>query len=58
MNPDMETEEGRFEFFLNVLAKAPPEHYAFPPCDNGIVEVMGEHVARMRVDRKYEVRAS
>lgn len=55
MNDDMTTDEGREKFFLDVLAKAHPEHYALPPYEDGVVEVIGEHMARLNVDKDSDV---
>lgn len=55
MSTSMTTDAGREQFFLDVLARAHPEHYALPPYEDGIVEVIGEHMARLNIDKDSEV---
>jgi hypothetical protein len=56
LNADMTTPEGRESFFLEFLAKAHPEHYALPPdYDDGVIEIIGEHMARLNVDKDSEI---
>ena len=39
----------RREMALQRLLRAHPEHYMIPPYEEGIVEVIGEHMARLRI---------
>ena len=51
----VKTPEQRHDFFLNTVAPAHPEHYSLPPYDMGIIETIGERIARVRVYRDSEV---
>lgn len=42
-------------FYLDIMAPAHPEHYALGPYPVGIVETIGEHVCRVRLDNTVEV---
>ncbi|KAK3676565.1 hypothetical protein LTR78_003339 [Recurvomyces mirabilis] len=50
-----QTTEGRRQFFLDTMAPAHPEHYALGPYPMGIIETIGLHVCRLRVDNAVEV---
>ena len=50
-----ETPETRRRFFLNTMAPAHPEHYALGPYPIGIVETIGQHICRVRIDNVVEV---
>lgn len=41
--------ESKQKTFLDTMVPAHPEHYAPPPYPGGIVETIGEHVARVRI---------
>ncbi|KAK0320545.1 hypothetical protein LTR82_008258 [Friedmanniomyces endolithicus] len=43
------------QFFLDSMAPAHPEHYALGPYPMGIVETIGNHICRVRVDNVVEV---
>ncbi|RSL59445.1 hypothetical protein CEP53_005798 [Fusarium sp. AF-6] len=45
----MKSEEVKRDFFLKSVATAHPEHYAMPAYPAGIIETIGEHVARVQV---------
>ncbi|RSL69713.1 hypothetical protein CEP54_002146 [Fusarium duplospermum] len=45
----MKSEEVKRDFFLKSVATAHPEHYAMSPYPAGIIETIGEHVARVQV---------
>lgn len=49
------TTEGRRQFFLETMAPAHPEHYALGPYPMGIVETIGHHICRVRVDNRVDV---
>ena len=50
-----QTTEGRRQFFLDTMAPAHPEHYALGPYPMGIVETIGHHICRVKVDNTVEV---
>lgn len=50
-----ETPDGIRRFYLNIMAPAHPEHYALGPYPIGIVETIGQHVCRVRIDNTVEV---
>ncbi|MCJ1431956.1 hypothetical protein MMC27_001312 [Xylographa pallens] len=50
-----DTPEQCQRFFLDIMAPAHPEHYALGPYPIGIVETIGQHMCRVRVDNKVEV---
>lgn len=50
-----ETSDGIRRFYLDVMAPAHPEHYALGPYPIGIVETIGEHICRARLDNTVEV---
>lgn len=50
-----ETREGIRRFYLDIMAPAHPEHYALGPYPIGIVETIGEHVCRVRLDNTVKV---
>ncbi|KAK1808438.1 hypothetical protein LTR12_017212 [Friedmanniomyces endolithicus] len=50
-----QTNNGRRQFFLDSMAPAHPEHYALGPYPMGIVETIGNHICRVRVDNVVEV---
>lgn len=50
-----DTPEQAQQFFTEVMAPAHPEHYALGPYPIGIVETIGEHICRVRVDNKLEI---
>ena len=35
--------------FLETMVPAHPEHYALPPYPSGVVETIGEHIARVQI---------
>lgn len=37
-------------FYLDIMAPAHPEHYALGPYPIGIVETIGQHICRVRID--------
>lgn len=41
--------------FLDIMAPAHPEHYALGPYSIGIVETIGGHICRVRIDNAVEV---
>ncbi|RTE81114.1 hypothetical protein BHE90_004397 [Fusarium euwallaceae] len=45
----MKSEEVKRDFFLKSVATAHPEHYAMPPYPVGIIETIGQLVARVQV---------
>lgn len=47
---DVKTPEGKRRVFLNDIAPAHPEHYAIPPYPAGIIETIGGHVGRVRIE--------
>ncbi|KAK5112322.1 hypothetical protein LTR62_004285 [Meristemomyces frigidus] len=50
-----ETPEGIRRFYLDIMAPAHPEHYALGPYPIGIVETIGQHICRVRIDNVVEV---
>lgn len=50
-----ESPEAIRRFYLDVMAPAHPEHYALGPYPIGIVETIGEHICRVRLDNTVEV---
>ena len=50
-----ETPDGIRRFYLDVMAPAHPEHYALGPYPIGIVETIGQHICRVRIDNVVEV---
>ena len=50
-----ETADGKRRFYLDVMAPAHPEHYALGPYPIGIVETIGQHICRVRIDNIVEV---
>ncbi len=50
-----ETSEGKRRLFLDIMAPAHPEHYALGPYPIGIVETIGQHICRVRIDNVVEV---
>lgn len=50
-----ESPEGIRRFYLDIMAPAHPEHYALGPHPIGIVETIGEHICRVRLDNTVEV---
>lgn len=50
-----QTPEGRRHLYLDTMVPAHPEHYALGPYPIGIVETIGEHICRVRVDNKVEI---
>ena len=50
-----ETPEGKRRFYLKTMAPAHPEHYALGPYPIGIVETIGQHICRVRIDNVVEV---
>lgn len=47
---DLRTPERSQPLFLDTMVPAHPEHYALPPYSAGIVETIGGHVARVRIE--------
>jgi hypothetical protein len=43
------SQEVKDRMALDLILSAHPEHYMFPPYPEGIVEVIGEHMARLRI---------
>ena len=50
-----ETPEGIRRFYLEIMAPAHPEHYSLGPYPIGIVETIGQHVCRVRIDNVIDV---
>jgi hypothetical protein len=50
-----QTMEGRRTFFLETMAPAHPEHYALGPYPMGIVETIGGHICRVKVNNIVQV---
>ncbi|KFY08096.1 hypothetical protein V492_06531 [Pseudogymnoascus sp. VKM F-4246] len=50
-----ETSDGIRRFYLDIMAPAHPEHYALGPYPIGIVETIGQHICRVRMDNTVEV---
>lgn len=51
-----ETAEGKKDLWLTAMAPAHPEHYAFvPEAQDSVIEVIGEHMARIYLDTKSPV---
>ncbi|KAF9903473.1 hypothetical protein EC991_003801 [Linnemannia zychae] len=46
---DLQNPEIKQNVFLDTMVPAHPEHYALPPYKSGIVETIGEHVARVLI---------
>lgn len=50
-----ESLEGIRHFYLNIMAPAHPEHYALGPYPIGIIETIGNHICRVRLDNTIEM---
>ncbi|KAG0284783.1 hypothetical protein BGZ96_010873 [Linnemannia gamsii] len=46
---DLQAPDIKQKVFLDTMVPAHPEHYALPPYGSGIVETIGEHVARVSI---------
>ena len=46
---DLQDSETKQKTFLETMVPAHPEHYALPPYPSGIVETIGEHIARVQI---------
>jgi hypothetical protein len=46
---DLQTSETKQKTFLETMVPAHPEHYALPPYPSGVVETIGEHIARVQI---------
>lgn len=46
---DLQDPETKHETFLETMVPAHPEHYALPPYPSGVVETIGEHIARVQI---------
>lgn len=49
------TSEGTRRTYLDVMAPAHPEHYSLGPYPLGIVETIGQHICRVRIETTAEV---
>ena len=50
-----ETTESKRHLYLDIMAPAHPEHYALGPYPIGIVETIGRHLCRVRIDNVADV---
>lgn len=50
-----QTTEARRSLYLDIMAPAHPEHYCIGPYQMGIVETIGGHICRVRVDAEAEL---
>jgi hypothetical protein len=46
---DLQSAETKQKTFLETMVPAHPEHYALPPYPSGVVETIGEHIARVQI---------
>lgn len=46
---DLQSPEIKQKTFLETMVPAHPEHYALPPYPSGVVETIGEHIARVQI---------
>jgi hypothetical protein len=46
---DLQDAETKQKTFLETMVPAHPEHYALPPYPSGVVETIGEHIARVQI---------
>lgn len=46
---DLQDSEIKQKIFLETMVPAHPEHYALPPYPSGVVETIGEHIARVQI---------
>ncbi|KAM0711412.1 hypothetical protein Q7P35_002152 [Cladosporium inversicolor] len=46
---DLQTPGMKQKTFLETMVPAHPEHYALPPYPSGVVETIGEHIARVQI---------
>lgn len=46
---DLQNAEIKQKTFLETMVPAHPEHYALPPYPSGVVETIGEHIARVQI---------
>lgn len=46
---DLQNSEVKQKTFLETMVPAHPEHYALPPYPSGVVETIGEHIARVQI---------
>jgi hypothetical protein len=46
---DLQDSEIKQKTFLETMVPAHPEHYALPPYPSGVVETIGEHIARVQI---------
>lgn len=47
---DLQNSEIKQKTFLATTVPAHPEHYALPPYPSGVVETIGEHIARVQIE--------
>jgi hypothetical protein len=46
---DLQNPETKQKTFLETMVPAHPEHYVLPPYPSGVVETIGEHIARVQI---------
>ena len=46
---DLQNPKTRHKTFLETMVPTHPEHYALPPFPSGVVETIGEHIARVQI---------
>ncbi|KAJ2958132.1 hypothetical protein NQZ79_g6245 [Umbelopsis isabellina] len=46
---EMQKPEIKQQVFIDTMVPAHPEHYALPPHNSGIIETIGEHIARVHI---------
>lgn len=52
---ELQDEEKKVETFLETMVPAHPEHYALPPYPSGVVETIGEHIARVQIKPVFDL---
>lgn len=51
---DLQNSEIKQKTFLETMVPAHPEHYALPPYPSGVVETIGEHIARVQIKPTFD----
>jgi hypothetical protein len=55
---NLQDAETKQKTFLETMVPAHPEHYALPPYPSGVVETIGEHIARVQIKPIFDPPAS
>ncbi|KAM0714088.1 hypothetical protein Q7P37_011052 [Cladosporium fusiforme] len=52
---ELQDTEIKQQTFLDTMVPAHPEHYALPPYPSGIIETIGEHIARVQIKPVFDL---